>query len=460
MKNRYKYPNNVPDEAKVLPPDGQKKFVSMMNSYVKENPEDEIGALRASWALVSMFYKKGENGSDWVTKNSTSKDVVLEAHHFKMSPIGVASLIPEDVMASIKSDTKDKVIKVYSIGHEGVASGSVEGLGNKVIRYARKVIAALSSKICVGTAVFFRHDTDGSSGGREKIGTVVGKGTKLMNGVLHALAAVRLADKWAEENLNVASIEARIAYEMDKLGSMLIGIDVENVTGLALSSSEIDTPGFPESTLLGAIRAFTPRGTSHAGEKPMTKEQLIAAINEGKFTPSDLFGKDILSSDRVVVEIVRAEKQTEYEHAKRVETRLEDERKKSLENEKKYSEEIRKLRVESKAHGMSTEIETIVKDRKIDNPKLVEFIKRSIGEIRIENPDDDVHVKSMINKHIDAKSAEFRELEKIFNDKQQSSNDKQQSSNSQQNSDKGNNDVSPDDMTAAENNDLIPKYDD
>ncbi|MCK9598400.1 MAG: hypothetical protein WC583_02820 [Candidatus Omnitrophota bacterium] len=176
-----------------------------------------------------------------------------------MAASEIAGMIPADAIAEIKKTDPHPIFKAFVIGHEGEAEGNVVGVGNVVKRWYRSVIERLHDKIAVGIqnglAVFHGHAATNENEGRVSIGRVVGKALKDIGGRLSTIVAVYLNPAHNRRNFDIASIEASVDMEMDKDGGWEVK-DVSDVTGLALGSSQLETPGFAGATLLGQLQAF------------------------------------------------------------------------------------------------------------------------------------------------------------------------------------------------------------
>lgn len=235
----------------------------------------------------------------------------------------ILGMIAEDTLKRIKEVDKKPDIRVYSIGHEGTAKGNLVHYGKAALKYFKDMIIQLTNKIKIGLQVFNDHVETNDHTGREIIGEVIGKTLKTIGDKLHSLAAVYIFPKYKKLPLDIASIEANIEYD-EKKAEVL---NVDDVTGIALGSSKSNSPGFPGATLLGTIQAFTKKEGDMGDLK---KEDVVEAIRDLDLKPSDVFSMPELERDESVKKI----KQTEYEHAKRIEGQLGKEREKVIDLEK------------------------------------------------------------------------------------------------------------------------------
>lgn len=334
----------------------------------------------------------------------------MERSRFKcelqhMSDSEMLRMLDADTMTQIRKGDPTPLIKVFGIGHEGDAKS-----GNKLFRYLQHSIRKLHDAVQSGVAVFNRHVETNSHEGRVKIGEVVGKSLTEIGGKLYSMAAVYLYPQFKDMPLDVASIEAEALYTVDGDGVGSIQ-DILNVTGIALSNHAVDAPGFPGATLLGAIQAFA--ANNPPGRKDtMTKEEIKAQILEGKLKPSDLFDQAALTADPVVGEILKTEKQTEYEHAKRVEKRLGEERDGRLADSKKFEEELGKLRTEVVKSTKGATLATLVTERKLDE-RQKKFVESHLADFTTDAADD-AGVRKDLNTFIDKQLTQYNTIAEIF----------------------------------------------
>ncbi len=301
------------------------------------------------------------------SKTGTVQNFCLTASLQHLSDSAMKKIVDREAIERIKWSDPEPEIKVFSVGHEGEATGGLVGKGKVFIKYFRDAITKIVEKIRIGTAVFNRHGRNNDHEGRTYIGEVVGKTTKVIDGVLHALAAVYINKEHSKTPFDIASIESNITYTTatDDPEDELIRLkSIDDITGIALSSSQVDTPGFPGATLLGAFQAFREKIT-HMGDEKMTLEEIQALIKEGAFSPSDLFSKEVLVADTVVAKHVHDSKQTEYEHARRVEESLGEARKARETEVKELKGQIETLTAQGIQGQARPALDTLIGDRKL-----------------------------------------------------------------------------------------------
>jgi len=174
----------------------------------------------------------------------------------------ILDICDPDALVQVRAKDAHPEIRAYSIGHEGDAQGRMIGAGVKIIHYAGEVIRGLFSRLSIGTDVFHRHANGNSHAGRVAIGTVIGKALQDIGGRLHTVAVVYVDPAWRNVPLDVASIEADVALQED--GQNYEAVDIDRVTGIALSSSAVESPGFDGARLIGSVAFFEPDLTDPA----------------------------------------------------------------------------------------------------------------------------------------------------------------------------------------------------
>ncbi len=312
-------------------------------------------------------------------------------------------------LEQIKATDSDPDIRVYSIGHEGEANLHLPGIGKKTFTWIQAAVQWVADKLKLGTAVFDKHDpTTNSQEGRIQIGEVVGKTVRHIGDRLNTLAAIYILPQFKSRPLDIASIEADIEYTQD--GSQAWPTAINNVSGIALGTSGIDTPGFPGATLLGAVQAYVQAFGGEIGDKTMNLSDVKTAVKELGLTPTQLFSVEDVMGDSVVATKVKEAKSTLQQAADRWKGEADTSREKlaKLENEKAGSDKkLKQTEMRSKSAAI---VDTVLVDRKLD-PKAELFVKRSLKNFTTEATDEDA-LKVDLGKFVDATNKEFQELAK------------------------------------------------
>jgi hypothetical protein len=322
----------------------------------------------------------------------------------------ILTMIPQDTLDRIKQTDKRPEFKVFCVGHEGVARAGEISFGMraaKAFQYVKDMIVRIVDRLKFGTPIFNQHVETNSHIGREQIGELVGKAVRTIGDKVSALAAMYIYPQYRKMDLDVASIEANIEYiPKGKTGGDVV--DVEDITGIALSSSKIDKPAFPGATLLGIVQAFAKTGGKEEGK--MEKQEIIDAIKEGGFKVADIFGADEIMAS----EPAKKAKQTEYEHAKRIEKQLGEEREKVIDFTKKLDESQGKIkRLNEAVSGTHTKtlFEKVCETRKF-NDKEKAYIAKKLDGFKSEKEGDEL--KTDFDRFIDTQKTDFDETVKLL----------------------------------------------
>lgn len=316
-------------------------------------------------------------------------------------------------MKYIKEHDPHPEIRVYSISHEGKSNLHLTGIGNATFIWIQAAVRAIADKLKLGTFVFNRHDPDTNSHeGREQIGQVVGKVVKQIGERLSTLAAIHIFPQFKSRPFDVASIEAEIEYDHD--GYEAWPTNIKSVSGIALSNSGIDNPGFPGATLLGAVQAYVQAFAGEIGEKKMNLSDVKQAVKELGLKPTQIFDVGDIMGDSAVVEKVKEEKKDVFNMSERVRQERDDARTRitKLENEKAETEKtLQRHTMQSKS---ATVIDIILADpnRKLDDKAKI-FIKRNLKNFNTTADNEDT-LKVDVGKFVDAQVSEYNEQAKFF----------------------------------------------
>jgi len=341
----------------------------------------------------------------------------LRAELQHMAKEEILEMVPPDTLKRLKQTDKHPEIRVYGIGHEGEAEGTLIGKGKAIMKYLKDAVIKLYNRIKLALPIFNRHAETNLHAGRENIGEVVGKSLKIIGDKLYSLVAVYIYPQYRKLPLDVASIEAQIEFLEEKSGKYKIE-DIQEVTGIALSSSAVDQPGFPGATLLGAIQAFADQNKK--GDN-MTLEEIKKAIEAGKYKPSEVFGEEQLISDPKVIEHVKKEKQGEYEHRRRTDDAFDRARDEWNKEKTGLEEKIKNLQQEVNKSKSSGIFEEVAKERELDD-KQKAFIGKNLS--KFEPGEDPEKVKDEMDKFIDGQLEEFEKVSEIFGEKKDKDKDK------------------------------------
>lgn len=331
----------------------------------------------------------------------------------------VLAMADDDVLGMISPMTIEHIkkakgdpaplFKAFRVGHEGEAQPNILGIGRTVQRWFQSAIEKLTDKLYLGTKVYHNHMPTNDEKGRSPIGEIVGKAMRHIEGALSSVAVAYIYPQFRDLPLDVASIEADLLVPKDAAAFDVQDVDVLSITGVALGNSQLSKPAFPGATLLAQLQAFA-ENTHPQGEKKMTLEEIRTAIQEGKFKPSDVFDPKVLSTDPLVVDIVKDETQNLRGYQLR-KLREADDKITALEGEKKaLSEKLvghERATVKAKAKEV---FDAIVAERpKLkDDPRLVKYVGRALD--KGFEAKDEATLKADLNKFVDDQVAEYADL--------------------------------------------------
>lgn len=174
----------------------------------------------------------------------------------EMAASEIMSMVGGERLAEIKARDPHPVIKAFVVGHEGESRGNLIGIGNVVKRWFKTMVHKLHERIQTGLQLFHGHVAGTNDhGGRVPIGEVVGKTLQNIDGRESVVVACYIRPEFKHLPLDVASVETNVEMRRVDDGTLdIVGID--DVTGIALGNSNVDTPGFAGATLIGALQAF------------------------------------------------------------------------------------------------------------------------------------------------------------------------------------------------------------
>lgn len=328
-----------------------------------------------------------------------------------MADSEVLGLISPRTIKDIKREDPNPIFKVFRVGQEGESRPHIVGIGATVQRWFQSAIEKLTEKLGLGIPVYHNHAPTNSGENRQAIGEIVGKALKNIEGSMSSIAVAYIYPQFKDLPLDVASIEAGVMVPQDSREFDVRDLDISEVTGIALGNSAMNKPAFPGATLLAQLQAFAGnQDQSNKGSGKMTLEDLRKAIQEGRFTPSQVFEAEDLTSDPVVRAHVKQEVAGEYAHRRRTDDAFDKAR---AEWEKKEKDLQGKIDIHSKAALKTKARETfdaILAERpKLkEDARLVKFIQK--GFDKSFAPTDEAQVKAELNKFVDDQVTEFTEL--------------------------------------------------
>ncbi len=335
----------------------------------------------------------------------------LSAQIQATNQIELEEMVDAATMRNLKARDAHPEIRLYSIGHEGDANLHLPGLGTGILTWIQAAIQAIADKLEIGTAVFDRHNPDTNSHeGRTQIGEVVGKAVKKIGERLNTLAAIYVYPQFKSRPLDIASFEAEIEFDHNEHEAW--PTNIRNVSGIALSNSGIDNPGFPGATLLGAVQAYVQAFEGEFGDNKMNQSDVKKAVSELGLTPSQLFGIDTIMGDAAVVGKVKEAKESVFNMSERVRQERDSARESVTSLENKNAEISKQLQQHTMQSRSVSVLDVVLADpeRKLDDKAKI-FVRRSHKNFTTAAENEDA-LKVDIVKFVEASVTEFGELAK------------------------------------------------
>ena len=334
-----------------------------------------------------------------------------------MAASEIMNNIPHEIYQEIKERDPTPVFRAYAIGHEGEATGKQVGVGTVIKNWFSSAVKKIVSALQFGTKVFHGHNIDSSHEGRKPIGEIVGKAVSTIKDKLNAIAITYIYPEYRNLPLDVASIEADI--NIDPTRDSVEAIDVKGVTGLALGSSVIEKPGFADASLLSQIQAFANgRLQFKEGDKMPTLEEIKTFVSEEGISPSEIFGRDALIDDPVVMGYVKAEVKekttSEYHARKRNLSEFEEEKKKMDEEKKKLEDRVKELMAESAKIKAADLFSNKAKERKLDKKEISFIESKRTAEKGGFEPEDPENLDKEVDRFMDDAIVEYKKTAKLF----------------------------------------------
>lgn len=317
--------------------------------------------------------------------------MIVQIQALAMDDDEVRSVLSPEIKAAIKG----KKAAIYAIAEEGESRPREAGKSNNLrLRWPRAVIRRVADVVKAGTKLFERHGKDNSHDGRKPIGEVVGTFTRQVGDKLQAVAVTTLGED--RPDLDVCSIEADVGVDGEVVG------DVESVTGIALSSSNRDSPAFAGAQRLAVLQCFEsgegedrkPK-PGEGGKKMATFQEVKEFVREHNVFPNQLFTLDDLKNDRVFAPVL-----AEGEKAKAERDQFKG---KAEDLEKKSSEAIRK-NAEAEA---KSRLEKLIPEGSTDKQKA--FYLRRFDPTRLDKLED-----ADIKAWLDSEAKEYAETVKLL----------------------------------------------
>jgi len=343
----------------------------------------------------------------------------------EMAESEIIELVPPEVQARIKRTDKNPLFRAYAVAHEGFSEGQIVGSGSIIKKWVTSAIQKIYTHLQAGLKIFHNHIEDNRHEGRTVIGELVAKKMQQLKNRLTAIAIMYIKPAFAALPLDVASIEADITLDHLDHGKIR-GVNVDNVTGIALGNSAVDRPGFPGAELVGEFRAFIDRSQiqMEGDVEKITIGEIKALIKEEEIKPSDLFTAAQLTEDPTVEGFVDAERKKasggEFAHRKRHEKAFDEKREEWEKTEKELKEKIESLKGDAAKTKVADLFVKAKEERKFTEQQTA-FIEKRLGGF---TPEDHDKLDKEFDKYLDTELDEYDKHAEIFGIKTDKEKDK------------------------------------
>jgi len=316
--------------------------------------------------------------------------IFVQALEVNLSQEELRNAIPEEKRKALQGKG---VLQAYTLAHEGVSRPKVLGEGNQILKWPRAVIRRIAEKIKEGTKFFLGHGADNSHDGRESVGEVVSSFLKEIGGRLSHIIVGHFPDAKKVQNMDVCSMEADVYTDQENT----VG-DINEISGIALGSSDGESPAFPGAIRLGTVQCFeddeSEQNPVKKEKKQMTFEEVKQAVRAMNIFPNQLYDVDDLKNDRVFSKVF-----TEVESLRTSNEKLKAENE-DIQNKSK--EAIRQLDVTKATKTLDAHLENLTDKQK-------EFIKKRFSPEKQEDLSEDG-----LKRFVEDSKKEFAETAKLF----------------------------------------------
>ncbi len=343
--------------------------------------------------------------------------MIFRAKCLHMAQNEILEMIPPYMLEDINRRDPKPLFKVFVVGQEGKAELNWVGFGKVVKTWFADAIGKVSRLIFPGMRLFHNHPdtvTDPENEDRPAIGEVAGSRTKEIDGKFSALIATYIYPEYKNLTLNIASIEAELNLESGNIEGDVHDRNVDNISAIALGDDRVNKPGFPGATLLAEYQAMT---LKHSPKINMNKGGDMASLSEvkdfiktEKYDPSDIFGKDVLLADPIIVKALEGAGGNEHQARKRNLKEFEDEKKKWEESDKKKDEKISELTSAGAKIKASDLFDSKLKGRKLTE-RQVEFITARKDDFQVKDPEK---IAEEADSFLDKTLVQYKADAKIF----------------------------------------------
>ena len=170
-----------------------------------------------------------------------------------------------------------------------------------ILKWTKAIIHRLAQKIKEGTKFFINHgDNTNLHDNRQSVGNILASYVKKLKGKLSNVIIGHFPDANKVKDADICSMEAEIGTSDNVVD------DIDEVSGIALGNSDIDSPSFPGAIRLNAIQCFNTHENNNSGEgdimpdePKITFQTIKQAVIDMNIYPWQLFSEDQMKQDKV-----------------------------------------------------------------------------------------------------------------------------------------------------------------
>lgn len=435
---------DIPFHIRGLDKPVQRAYIAEFNR-VMERSGSAITAVKSADALANRVLRAERSKVKSV--NHISKKVNFTATIQELSGEDLRNYIPDGVIEAAKSKDKNPFFAFFEIGKDGLSDGQ----GVRKI-WSFSAIKEMAGKIKNAACSLFEGHTSHNNPNPKSFGNIVWSYTKKAGKGLKAYAIAHITDNDAKERikngeLDICSIEGVVDFERSPGAKEWFVNKVEDVTGLALSSSKKDKAGFQSAGLIGTVQELAEKGTEMAKENvdgmsvsDIDLSMMKVAKERLNIKPSDLFSKDDIVND-----------DTTQEHIKTQTEKLKEDYEKKIEE---LEGELNPLKEQTRKQKVTSMVDEnpLLEDK---NQGCREYIKKQVENLDISDCETDADIKKVTDEKIKSELETIKSLGITFSGKADDGKDGDGDGDKEPGEPGGQGDEDGDKANPA-NNDLIP----
>ncbi len=317
--------------------------------------------------------------------------IEIQAMELTLDPQELKNRITPEDWKKIQGKGK---IQAYTLAHEGMSNPKEVGKKQTPLQWTKSVIRDLSKKIKNGTKFFVSHGEDNSHDGRESVGRTLASFVQEVQGKLSNIVIGFFPEEHDVNKYDVCSMEANVDVAENGVVS-----DVEDVSGIAIGSSQIDSPAFAGAKRLATIQCFGEENKKEDENKKGDTEvkfiDVVNAVKEMNIYPHQLFSEEDVKSDMKF--------RTVFDERDSFKKKFED----SEKNLTKTKEESETAVKESQKNTASNRLKDLIPEGMTD--KVKEYVVKEFDPEKTKDLDDEG-----LKKYIEVAQKEFSKYAKMF----------------------------------------------